>query len=203
MLVRPFGDRPQVVVVGQFVERLAPIVPNGAGLGADVADQRRKVRRQVVAPALAEFLQQVRRPVGVEHFQAVAENRVRRVRSECLHQPVAHVLQMILDGGAVVMVEHVTLRANGRALHHLPRAAGYEKQHDPRLARATARAERLPVAFGNGDLPDAGGGELLGVASGHKHGQQFLAVLQVWHADRRSAGLAPERGRTAAFRPLG
>jgi hypothetical protein len=58
-----------------------------------------------------------------------------------------------------------------------------------RLEMKNSATRGSPVSAPSGcHLPDARGRELLGIASGHKDGQQFLAVLQVWHAHRRSPG---------------
>ena len=51
------------------------------------------------------------------------------MRAESLHQAVADVVQVVLDGRGAVVVEHRTFGAHRRALHRLVSAARNEDQH--------------------------------------------------------------------------
>src|SRR4051812_29885488 len=102
--------------VEQFRQGLPPIVPDGRGLRSNVRNQGREIRLQVVAASALELFQKIARPVLSINFQTIAENSVRRVRAERLYQTVADVLQIVLRRRAVQMIEHVTFRADRRAL---------------------------------------------------------------------------------------
>ena len=94
------------------------------------AGERRQVRRQVVAAALAELVEEVGGPVRLVDFEAVAEDREGRCPCEgaCIRRsPTA--LRCCRARGAVVVIEHQALGAHGGALHRLPRVAGDEVVH--------------------------------------------------------------------------
>ena len=89
------------------------------------------------------------RPVRAGHFQAVAENRVRRVLAEGLQQRSPVDLQVLVDGRAAVMVQHEAFGADGRPLHHHARAAGNEKErHAAGLASGNAAIDAYLGSLG-------------------------------------------------------
>src|SRR5206468_842030 len=51
------------------------------------------------------------------------------MRSECLHQAIAHCMQVIFSGPAVVVIHHESFSANRRPFDLLSCVAGDEKQH--------------------------------------------------------------------------
>ena len=85
----PFVDRRQVIFIDQFSQRLAPVVADRGAFFADVAGERGKIRRQIVTAAAAEFIQEIGRPIRAVDFQAVAKDRVRRVRDQGVQQRLA------------------------------------------------------------------------------------------------------------------
>ena len=82
------------------------------------------MRSQVIFAPLRKFLQQVRCPIGLIVFQAVAEDGVRRMIAKGLHETVAHCVKVCLDRPLVVVVEDKTFGAERGALHCHARAAG-------------------------------------------------------------------------------
>src|SRR5580704_8781911 len=106
MFLRPGVHGLKKTFVREFRERPAPVVPDGCGVGAKVANQGREMRRQVVSPATLEFREQIGRPVGGVIFQAVAENSVWWMVPKCGEQAIADGMKMVGDGLAVVVVEH-------------------------------------------------------------------------------------------------
>ena len=89
VLFGPLVQGREVVAVGQFGERLAPIVANGGSLVADVAGERGQVRREIVAAEFAELVEEIAGPIGVVDFQAVAEDGVGRGLRERLEHRLA------------------------------------------------------------------------------------------------------------------
>src|ERR1700684_4547483 len=77
MLARPGVQRREIVLVDQFGQRSAPVVATVGSVGSGPGYELRQVRRQVVTAALAEFVEKVRRPIGLIYLEAVAEDRVR------------------------------------------------------------------------------------------------------------------------------
>ena len=132
MLARPRVQRSQIVLVNQLRQRPSPVVTHIGSLLRGPRGQLRQVRQKIVAAPRAKFLQQLRRPIRLVHFKAVAENGIRHVRPACLDQRVRHVLNVMLDRLHAEVVEHKSLRAHRRALHLLPCAAGNEKQRHMR-----------------------------------------------------------------------
>src|SRR5260370_33987551 len=55
----PLANRCEVSLLGEFGKSLTPIVSNARGLLADVANQSRQERREIVAAPFMEFLEQV------------------------------------------------------------------------------------------------------------------------------------------------
>src|SRR6185437_2679245 len=78
MRVSPLANWLQIVVLRQFRQSLAPIVPHGQCVMAHIGHQRRKIGSQNVPAPLLELFQKVGSPVGTENFQAVAEYSVWR-----------------------------------------------------------------------------------------------------------------------------
>ena len=68
MLARPGVERRQVVFVDQLGQRAAPVVAQVGGLRRGPGDELRQVRRQIVAAARAEFVEELRRPIGLVHL---------------------------------------------------------------------------------------------------------------------------------------
>src|SRR5689334_13316284 len=97
---------------------------------------------QVVASPLLELLEKIRAPIGAVNFQAVAENRVRTIGGKCLHQPIADMLQIMFNGGSVVVIDDEAFGPNCRSLH-LHACATRNKEKN--LSRTTRLREHHDV----------------------------------------------------------
>src|ERR1700760_1534158 len=106
MFARPGVHGLKETFVCKLCECLAPVVPNGCGVGAEVANQRRKTKRQIVSAAVLEFREQIGSPVGGVILEAVAENSVGWVIPKCREQAITHGMKMVADCLAVVVIEH-------------------------------------------------------------------------------------------------
>ncbi len=188
MLARPGVQWRQIVLIDQLGQRAAPVVAQVGGLRRDTCHEFWQVRRQVVTAALAEFVEKIRRPIGLVHFQAVAENRVRDVCPAGLDQRIGDGLQMVLNRLHAEVVEDKALRADGCAFHLLPGSAGDEEEHDARTIEAPDRNLHAKSVRHWQQLCVLGV-VVLRSASRQKHSQQFFAV-----ANRRQG-----KGRDAAL----
>ncbi len=153
------------------------------GLVADVAGQRGQIGRQIVSAALLKLLQEIAGPVRAVDFQAVAEDGIRRILAHRLQHRFADEFQMVIDGRAVVVIEHKALGADGRAFHRLARAARDEEQHHAPLARLGRHAHGAVV-----DLREAAnalGGKLPAVSARQKRGDELLSLRNRRQRHRR------------------
>src|SRR5262249_28317078 len=121
--LRPSMHGLQESFIQQFSQRCAPVTTNGRRLRTKVADEGWKIWLQIVAAAFAELLEEVYSPVRVVDLQTVAKNRVRRLRTKRLQQPVADLLQIIVNRGLIKMVEHESFGADCWPFHLLTGAA--------------------------------------------------------------------------------
>ena len=95
VLVGPFGDWLEVVLVAQFAESKAPIVADGSGLFADVFVRGRADKESDRSRGACGIrCRKSRGPIGAVDFEAVAEDGVRRMVGEGIQQLVANRLQM-------------------------------------------------------------------------------------------------------------
>jgi hypothetical protein len=76
MPVAPIGKRTEEVVEDKIRKRQVIVISNVRCERAHVLPQRGQIGIEIVATPLAEFLHELRRPVGAEHFQAVAEDGI-------------------------------------------------------------------------------------------------------------------------------
>src|SRR5207253_2080620 len=94
-LAGPLADWLEIVLIGEFRKRFAPIVADVACERAILANQLGQIRGQVVTAPLSKLLEKIAGPIRPVHFKAVAKDGVRWMRSECLHQAIAHCMQVI------------------------------------------------------------------------------------------------------------
>src|SRR6185369_17183135 len=92
------------------------------------------MRLEIISTPLPELFEKVRSPILVVNLETVAEDRIRWVRTECLQQAIADILQVALGRARVQMVEHVTFSADGRAFDLHARAAGNKEDDLLRIA---------------------------------------------------------------------
>jgi len=118
---RPQVDRSEIILVDQFRQRAAPVVTQVDSFRPRSADHFRQMRRQIVTAAVAKFGEEVRGPVGFVHFEAVAEDGIRRMVAKGTHQWLGHILQVILNRLGAEMVNDKTLGPICRALHFADR----------------------------------------------------------------------------------
>src|SRR6185369_3576030 len=97
------------------------------------------MRLEVIATPLLELVEEVRSPILVVNLETVAEDRIRRVRTECLQQSIADILQVALGRARVQMVEYVTFSADRGSLDLHARAAGDEEDDFVRAVRVTVQ----------------------------------------------------------------
>ena len=103
------------------------------------------------------------------------------MRSERLHQAIAHRMQVVFDGVAIVMVENESFGANSWSLHLLSSAACDEKEYvawpvETRQRQpAISKFEKLLWLFGPGFAP---------CSARQKRGQKFFPVLHVGQRNR-------------------
>src|SRR2546421_277200 len=90
----------------EFSQRLSPIATNIQSFRADVGDQRRQVRLEIVATTLLKLFEKIRRPILAVHFKTVAENCVRTIGLKRFHQTIADVLQIMVGRRRVEMIEY-------------------------------------------------------------------------------------------------
>src|SRR6185369_9740753 len=111
------------------------------------------MRLEVIATPLLELVEEVRSPILVVNLETVAEDRIRRVRTECLQQSIADILQVALGRARVQMVEHVTFSADGGAFDLHSRAARNKKDDLLRVAvkphGAVVNVSQFSQAVGN------------------------------------------------------
>src|SRR4029077_19873920 len=98
----PFSDRSEISLLKQLSERESAIIPDCFCFFADVGGESGQVRSQIVTAPLLKLLKKIAGPVGSINFQAVAEDRVRRISVQGLHDPVGDGFQMTLDSRAIV-----------------------------------------------------------------------------------------------------
>src|SRR5207249_10596577 len=96
---------------------------------------------------LSKLLEKIAGPIRPVHFKAVAKDGVRWMRSECLHQAIAHCMQVIFSGPAVVVIHHESFSANRRPFDLLSCVAGDEKQHGLRSFRSEEHTSELQSRF--------------------------------------------------------
>ncbi len=84
------------------------------------------MRLQIISAAPLKFGEEVRRPIGTVHLQAVTENGIGRISSKGLHEFFTDSVEVMFDGGAAVMIEHEAFRADAGAFHLLAGATGNE-----------------------------------------------------------------------------
>ena len=133
---------------------------DGRSTRPHIANERREVRLQVIPSPPLELFHKIAGPVLIVNLQAIAEDRVRRiVGTESLHQPIADRAQVVFGGGAIHMVKHETLAADGRPLHLHSRAARNEKHHFVRPVEVGRK--RNCAAFNLRQLADAVGDEIV------------------------------------------
>ena len=101
----PLADWLEIVLIGEFRKRFAPIVADVACERAILANQLGQIRGQVVTAPLSKLLEKIAGPIRPVHFKAVAEYRVGRGRAERLHEPLASELEMMLDRGAIIVIQ--------------------------------------------------------------------------------------------------
>ena len=167
-------------LVEKVRQRASPVAADRGGGWPGVQYERRQQRPQVVPAACLERLEEVAGPVGLVHFQAVAEHGVGRRRLEGRQQAVADRRQIVVDGRAIVVVEDEPFGAQRRALHHHAGAAADEEQH---LARVRRHARQAGQPAGDvGDLPQPCR-RRRGLRRGQERRQQLFAGADVGHRD--------------------
>ena len=207
----PFLDRLHEPFVEQFGERLAPVTPDARGLRSHIGHERGQVRPQVVASTLLKFLKEIVGPIGAVGLQAVAEDRVGRLRPEGLHQTIAHVLEITLGRSAIVVIQHETLGPDRGPLHHhagptrdeelelVARFNAFGEEHravpDLRHFAQTARRHGLAVQAGREH-----GNQLLGVGEG-RHGHAPRALRDLHTLDAEPGRRVRHRHRRSSKRP--
>src|SRR5690349_17889517 len=113
------------------------------------------MRSQVVASPLFKLLEKVAGPVGVVNFEAVAKNRVRWLCSECLHQTIADVLQIMFCRRLVILIEDESLRADRSSLYLHSCPARNEEENDSGLVGRGG--EKSPAVMNDGELGELPG----------------------------------------------
>src|SRR5207249_5017925 len=168
---RPGRERRDEPLVEQLRERLTPVVPQRSRIGWHIRDEHREVRREIVAAARAELLEEVRGPVRFVHFEAVAEDGVGRVRLERGDERLADEGEITIERRPVVMIEDESFGAEGGPFHH---HAGPARDEEQDVLRALARGGELDDTLADvGDL-----GELAQIRGGgrrDKRGDETLA----------------------------
>ena len=116
---RPIIDGRQVAFVDQLCKRDAPVMPQISANLARSAKQLWQIGSQIVSTPTLELRQQVRRPIRAVHFQAVAENCIRRLVTESLHQWISHKAQVIMHCTEIEMIQYEALSMEGRTFYLL------------------------------------------------------------------------------------
>ncbi len=152
-------------LVEQVRQRASPVVADRGGGRPGVEHERGQQRPQVVPAARLERLEEVAGPVGLVHFEAVAEHGVGRRRVEGRQQAVADRRQIVVDGRAIVVIEDEPFGADRRALHHHAGAAADEEQDLARVRRtrpaggpARRRCRRPPAVLPSSSRAPTGPG---------------------------------------------
>src|SRR5579871_705369 len=127
MLRCPSVQRLQVIVVGEFGESLAPIVPDCRRIGSSIANQSQQVWSEVIASSPLKLPQEFRRPVGSVVFQAITEHCVRRLITERTHHAVSNLVKMGFDRIPIVVIENKSLSPYCWAFHCHAGATGDEE----------------------------------------------------------------------------
>ena len=70
---------------------------------------------QIVFAPVLKLFEKLWAPVGAIVFETVAEDRVGRIVAERREQFVTDGMEMIFDCGAILVVQHESLRPDGRA----------------------------------------------------------------------------------------
>src|SRR5581483_10809489 len=130
MLVRPCRQRVKIIFIDKFAERLAPVMPYASRQIIRACKQFRQIRCQIIAATFLKLSQKIRCPVRAIDLQAVTKDRVWWLVSKGLHQLFARILQMVLNGCTVKVIEHESLSADRGTFYLLSGAAADEKQHD-------------------------------------------------------------------------
>ena len=105
------------------------------------------MRLQVVTPPFLEFRDQVAGPVGFIYLEAVAEDRIRRILSESLHEPVTDILEISFHSRAIVMADNESLRTYRGTFDHL---SGMARDKKDNFARAFGIAGNLDGSLFDG-----------------------------------------------------
>ena len=174
---RPVVKRREEAFVEQLRQCPSPVVADVRCLRPHLRDERRQIRPQVVAAPSLELVEEIVSPVLVIDLQAVAENRVRSLRAESLHQTVAHRLQVVFGRGLAEVVEHEAFGADGWALDHHPRPAGDEEEQFVPAARARRDLNRAVLEVS--DLAQAVGRDALSLRARQEDADQLLARADV------------------------
>jgi hypothetical protein len=96
--LRQFLEGGDEVIVENFRDRLTPVLADVERLRAEVAEQRGQQRLQIIAAPFLKFREEIRRPVFARHFQAVAENRIRRIRPARIDRRLGDFFDELPDG---------------------------------------------------------------------------------------------------------
>jgi len=86
------------------------------------------------AEAPRQLVEKVAGPVLIVNFQTVAEDCVRALGTERLHQPITDNLQIILGRNPAEMIEHEPFGPNRGALHLHTGVTGNEEHNFPRFS---------------------------------------------------------------------
>ena len=98
VLACPGVHRLQEALVRQFGQRPAPVVADGRGVRAGVADQRGQVRREIVTAARCETGPANRASSRIRRLPGCRRRRRKADGAEGLQQPVADGVQMGVEG---------------------------------------------------------------------------------------------------------
>ena len=132
-LLAPRDERPEEAVEDEVGQGEVIVVADVGRVGAGLLHEGRQVGAEVVAAPRAELLQEVRRPVGAVHLEAVAEDGAEGRAPDRVHHAIARGAQEHLHGLAAEVVEDRALHAEGGALHLLA-GGGVDQHEDPPLA---------------------------------------------------------------------
>src|ERR1700678_741406 len=124
----PVIDLSQVVLVDEFCEGLAPVVPYLVGGGSATGDEFGEVRDEIVAAALEEFGGEGGGPVGSVGFEGVGEDGVGRGVAEGFDQGFAYGFEMGGDGLLAEGIEDVAFGSDGGSFDLLFGVAGDKEE---------------------------------------------------------------------------